>query len=213
MATIKNSGGGSEHALMSQIATGIVADKVVADVASSLSSNPQANDFEEDEEVLASWRRQRMEEMKVETERLRHETENCSHGEYMEISQDEFLPAVTRSKFVVCHFYHKDFQRCKLMDTHLRTIAPLHPETRFVTINAEKAPFFVTKLGIKVLPTLLLFQDGVCYDRVLGFDGVSTRDVFPTVLLAKKLVALGVMKVRHREEEHEESEDSDDFDD
>lgn len=211
MATIKNSGGGSEHGLMSEIATSIVADKVIADVATSLANPSYGDAVDEDEEVIASWRRQRLEEMKQETVRVRHETENCSHGEYMEISQDEFLPTVTRSKFVVCHFYHAEFQRCKLMDNHLRTIAPLHPETRFVTINADKAPFFVEKLGVRILPTLILFKDGVAINRILGFDGVSTNDVFQTYLLAKRLVVLGVMKPRHREEEgSEDEEDSDD---
>jgi thioredoxin-like negative regulator of GroEL len=96
------------------------------------------------------------------------------------------------------------------MDNHLRIIAPLHPETRFISINAERAPFFVTKLGIRVMPSLLLFKDGVCYDRIIGFDKVSVQDVFPTHLLAKRLVALGVMKARHSEEEAFEEEDSDD---
>ena len=31
------------------------------------------------------------------------------HGKYTEITEQEFLPNVTGSKNVVCHFYHKDF--------------------------------------------------------------------------------------------------------
>jgi len=33
-----------------------------------------------------------------------------------EIAEDEFLPEVTKSKYVVCHFYHREFLRCKIMD-------------------------------------------------------------------------------------------------
>ncbi len=45
------------------------------------------------------------------------------HGNYTEIKEEEFLPNVTGSKFVVVHFYHKDFERCKIVDMHLRNIA------------------------------------------------------------------------------------------
>ena len=38
-----------------------------------------------------------------------------------------------------------------------------------MTINAEKAPFFVEKLGIRVIPTMVMFKDGIAVDRILGF--------------------------------------------
>ena len=70
------------------------------------------------------------------------------HGQYTEIKEEEFLPNVTYSKFVVCHFYHKDFERCKIVDMHLRNIARVHTETKFVFLNAEMAPFFIKKLMV-----------------------------------------------------------------
>jgi hypothetical protein len=57
--------------------------------------------------------------------------------------EEEFLPNVTKSKFVVVHFYHQDFERCKIVDMHLRKLAPLHPEAKFIYLNAEKSPFFI----------------------------------------------------------------------
>lgn len=119
-----------------------------------------------------------------------------SHGEYREVTEEEFLPAVTGSKKVVCHFYHGDFERCKIMDNHLRIVAPMHPETRFITINAEKAPFFVQKLAIQTLPTLVLFQDGVAKDRIMGFEGISGDDSFETIKLARKLVKCKMIKAK-----------------
>ena len=35
------------------------------------------------------------------------------HGEYRDISQDDFLPEVTGSALVLVHFYHQDFERCR----------------------------------------------------------------------------------------------------
>lgn len=70
------------------------------------------------------------------------------HGQYQEIVESEFLPTVTKSKFSVVHFYHKDFERCKIVDMHLREISKQHVEAKFVTLNAEKTPFFVQKLQV-----------------------------------------------------------------
>lgn len=58
------------------------------------------------------------------------------------------------------------------MDHHLKMIALQHVECKFVRINAAKAPFFVTKLQVKVLPTLLVFHHGKAVDRLTGFDGL-----------------------------------------
>lgn len=63
------------------------------------------------------------------------------------------MPArVTGSALTVCHFYHRDFERCKIMDMHLRDMAAQLLPVRFVKLNAEKATFFVGKLGVKVPP-------------------------------------------------------------
>jgi len=56
---------------------------------------------------------------------------------------------------------------------HLSKICVNHGETKFVKLDAEKAPFFITKLGVKVLPTLCCFKDGVLMDSVVGFDDLG----------------------------------------
>lgn len=52
--------------------------------------------------------------------------------------EDEFLPYTTKKEFIVVHFYHNDFLRCKIMDKHLNEIAKIHPECVFVSLNAQK---------------------------------------------------------------------------
>lgn len=39
-------------------------------------------------------------------------------------------------------------RRCKVMDMRLGELAPRHLETKFLRIDAEKAPFFVQKLQV-----------------------------------------------------------------
>ena len=67
-------------------------------------------------------------------------------------------------------------------------IAQRHVESKFLKIDAEKAPFFVAKLVIRVLPTIISFNDGVAADeRVVGFEDLTDdlsegkEDEFPTV--------------------------------
>jgi hypothetical protein len=49
----------------------------------------------------------------------------------------------------VCHFYHRDFERCKLLDKHLTILARKYFDTRFIKLSA---PVRVTPL----LPTFAL---------------------------------------------------------
>ena len=116
------------------------------------------------------------------------------HGQYTEIKEDEFLPNVTGSKNVICHFYHKDFERCKIVDHHLRIIAKTHPEAKFIYLNAEFSPFFVAKLQIQVLPTIVCFADGIAVDRLVGFEDLGNKDDFPTMALIRRLIRGGTLK-------------------
>ena len=68
------------------------------------------------------------------------------HGQYREITQDEFIQEITGSMSVICHFFHRDFQKCEIMNLHLSKLAQRHIESKFVRINAEKTPFFVEKV-------------------------------------------------------------------
>lgn len=111
---------------------------------------------------------------------------------YPQITQDEFLNYVTKLKYTVVHFFHKEFQRCTIMDKHLSILCQQFPKTQFLSIQAEKAPFFVQKLNIRSLPTLVFFIDGVMKDKLLGFDGLS-GDEFLTYELAARMNQAGVI--------------------
>lgn len=116
------------------------------------------------------------------------------HGEYIEIVEDQFLKECLKSKFVLCHFYTDDFERCKIYDKHLRILANKHVETKFMKINAVKTPFFVEKLSVRVLPTLCIFCDGANVDRITGFEGLS-GDEFTTRELEERLGLTGCIKM------------------
>jgi thioredoxin-like negative regulator of GroEL len=78
----------------------------------------------------------------------------------------------------------------------------------------QDSPFFTVKLGIKVLPAVVLFKGGVSVDRLVGFQQLGGRDDFSTAALEARLKAAGIVGgVRHNAaaaaggEESEEEED------
>ena len=116
------------------------------------------------------------------------------HGEYTEIEEQQFLKEVTSSKYVVCHFYHKDFESCKTFDDRLRTLSKKFVRTKFVYIDSDKAPFFVGKLGIRILPCLVCFENGVAIDRLIGTMELGNSDEFSPALLALRLAEKGCLE-------------------
>jgi len=142
----------------------------------------------DDDPELRAIRERRLKQMKRAQEKKR-QAKLAGHGQYIEITEDDFLKEVTGSKHVICHFYHNDFEKCKVMDKHLSKLAPLFMETKFIKLNAEKAPFFVTKLSIRTLPTLIRFTDGVAdhSKRITGFEGLLGSEDFHTGALAESI--------------------------
>ena len=145
-----------------------------------------------EQRLLAAMREKRLAELKAVTGKQQSWLA-LGHGAYTELVQDDFLKAVTGSKYVVCHFSHASFATCRVVDKHLALLAARHLPTRFVHVNAEKAPFFVAKLQVKMLPTVVAFKDGIAVDRVVGFDELGATDDFPTEALEKRLAKAGVL--------------------
>ena len=141
----------------------------------------EGDDEEEDEEddELAALLAKRRGVVKKQTER-QQEWASKGHGVLREIGQDDFFKAVVREKggseLVVMHFYHNDFERCKIMDKHLSNLALQLMPIRFVKCNVEKSPFLVEKLKVSVLPCVVLFVNDIAIDRIVGFDGLEMTD-------------------------------------
>mmetsp|Transcript_45433 Transcript_45433/g.105385 ORF Transcript_45433/g.105385 Transcript_45433/m.105385 type:complete len:254 (-) Transcript_45433:62-823(-) len=158
-------------------------DKTSEEEAQELDEKADKGNADDDD--LEAIRARRMQKMKEEhAKRARYQ--ELGHGSYDEIDQDGFLKAVTASPRAIVHFYHTNFEKCKIIDMHLLKCARKFMGTRFLKINAEKAPFFVEKLKVKTLPCIVVFVDGISKGRQLGFEGLA-GDTFPTAQLAWKL--------------------------
>lgn len=150
-------------------------------------------DVADEDYALEQIRAKRIAEIKA-AQQIKTTQANLGHGSYSEIKEDEFLPSVIKSPFAVVSFFSADFPRCLIVDKHMSALARQHPETRFVRLDATKAPFFVQKLKIIMLPSILLFKDGINIDRIVGFDELGGRDDFKTIALERRLVQAQVVK-------------------
>mmetsp|Transcript_1979 Transcript_1979/g.4753 ORF Transcript_1979/g.4753 Transcript_1979/m.4753 type:complete len:251 (+) Transcript_1979:56-808(+) len=155
----------------------------------------EANDEDKDgagadeDDSLEALRARRRKEMK-EAQEKQQKNAALGHGQYDEIAEDEFLKVVTSSDLSIVHFYHRNFEKCKIMDMHLGKCAKKFFGTRFVKLNAEKAHFFVEKLAIRTLPCVVTFNDGKAVGRQVGFEGLG-GDEFATAQLAWKFKEWG----------------------
>ncbi|KAK6746304.1 hypothetical protein RB195_012424 [Necator americanus] len=148
-----------------------------------------------DEDELEIIRRRRMEEMKK-LQKAKTEMLSNGHGKYEEVADEkEFFEATKKSKNVICLFYLDGNMRCKIVDKHLKILAPKHLATRFIHVNAEKVHFLVTRLNIRVIPTIAIIKDQQTIDYIRGFDDLGGVDDFKTEVLEKRLARSGVIKV------------------
>jgi hypothetical protein len=119
---------------------------------------------------------------------LKHILNSQGHGEYTELADEkEFFEVSKKSENIVVHFYRDSTERCKIVDKHLKILAPKHIETRFCKVNAEKCPFLTQRLRIKVIPTIALICDSKTKDFIVGFTDLGNCDDFSTDMLEWRL--------------------------
>merc|ERR1719183_1249994 len=162
-------------------------------------------DLLEDED-LDELHAQRIKEMKQEAMR-RQEQMRKGHGTYAEVEEKKFLEEVTTTKHVVCHFFHEDFMRCKVVDKHLNAVCRKYLDTKFIKVNATNAPFFVTKLQIQVLPCIIMFKNGIALDRIVGFEELGGTDDFSQLALERRLADKNIIEYRRDDVDSDEEEE------
>eukprot|EP01100_Stratorugosa_tubuloviscum_P003398 TRINITY_DN181_c1_g4_i1.p1 TRINITY_DN181_c1_g4~~TRINITY_DN181_c1_g4_i1.p1 ORF type:complete len:193 (+),score=82.12 TRINITY_DN181_c1_g4_i1:65-643(+) len=161
-------------------------------------------DFEdENDSFWDSYKESRMAEIKKRINII----ESHGNGGYIEIfSEKEFVDISSNSQKLVCHFYHKQFTRCLVIDKHLSILADKYNATKFVKIDALQAPFFTDRLKIRVLPCVLSFVGGIVVDRLVGFEELGNRDDFKTQVVERRLLRAGVI-TKVKKNENSDSED------
>ncbi|XP_059056027.1 thioredoxin domain-containing protein 9 [Achroia grisella] len=143
---------------------------------------------------LEAIRQQRINEMKQRAKKKQEWLAN-GHGEYAELDgEKEFFTTCNKSDNVVCHFYRGSAERCKIVDMHLKILSAKHVETRFVKLDAERAPFLTARLKIRVIPTIALVTGNKTKDFIVGFTDLGNRDDFSTDMLEWRLAKSQVIE-------------------
>ncbi|KAI0677548.1 GTPase inhibitor [Trametes maxima] len=174
---------------------------------SSSSSRRTADDDEDifaeleaeiENDSSASFREHGMEQLKREMAQLQ-QAKSDGHGQYREVTDEKEVirlsakPLRNKSRCVI-HFFHHKFKRCEIMDKHLARIAPKYFNTLFIRVFVENVPWLVERLGVKVLPCVITFANGVSKDRFVGFEELGNTDQFDTATLEWKLLNSGVVQ-------------------
>jgi thiol-disulfide isomerase/thioredoxin len=165
----------------------------------------------EDEDALEQLRARRLVQLKN-TQKQRQQWKEQGHGVYSSLLEGQgdvakaFFEATKQSQRVVIHFYRPTTASCDIFHLHLQALARQHLETRFIKINVEGcekgtngASFLVEKLGIVILPTLVLIRDRKAVHHLHGFDELGGTDSFATNTLAYVLGKHGVVTPRDDE--------------
>eukprot|EP01104_Vermistella_antarctica_P021065 TRINITY_DN92_c0_g6_i1.p1 TRINITY_DN92_c0_g6~~TRINITY_DN92_c0_g6_i1.p1 ORF type:complete len:245 (-),score=74.40 TRINITY_DN92_c0_g6_i1:133-825(-) len=117
------------------------------------------------------------------------------HGSYADIPDEkEFFAQAKRSKHIICHMYCPTTKRCEIVDRHLETLSKQHVEARFMRLNAEKSPFLVDRLGVWMMPTIILMTDNKTVDKIEGFDSLGGTENFSTKAMEWRLAQAKVIQ-------------------
>lgn len=209
---MKLPGTGSKNLnMMSKIATDIVVNKAMKDKMQQEQDKQKRarqqhrvqhadrfsdDDFmsegslDSDEEEIMRRMKDKMNTEAMEKKRLREkkDKQTTQTGQYKEISEKEFFELIkNKREKIIANFHHEDFNRCKILNSHMPKLAYEHPEALFIKIDVKKSPFLVSHLKLKVLPTIIFFEHGVARDRITGFEELGNTDDFKTEVLARRL--------------------------
>ena len=175
-----------------------------------------SDDYDDDNDAIfaaleneddTSYRTQRLQQLNAELASKKTNRDDSRAGApfvspgktYPTLDNDQaVLDFTTQTTRCIIHFAHTDFARCGVMDTRLEELARRHYEVRFARVDVRNTPFLVEKLGIRVLPCVVGFKDGVGVERVVGFEGLGSGGAdglegFSIRMLEKRFWVKGVL--------------------
>lgn len=189
--------------------------------ADALFAALEAEDDLDDPSINPSYRAARLQQLSRDIAQSQQNAPNIQNGgsNFRTLKSDpEVLTFTTEYQRAILHFYHPDFARCAVMDQHLEALANAHggEETVFGRVNVQNAEFVVQKLGVRVLPCVIGFADGVAKERITGFEGLAfggdEKGGYVTSGIEAAFVKAGVLKRRKLQTEDGGSGDDEEGD-
>mmetsp|Transcript_28207 Transcript_28207/g.46397 ORF Transcript_28207/g.46397 Transcript_28207/m.46397 type:complete len:275 (-) Transcript_28207:129-953(-) len=148
---------------------------------------------DDDDKELAKLQERRKQQLKREWKQKQQEMAQGA-GRYEEMDERDMLKLASKGGNIIAHFYASGIDLGKIVDEHMKKLAPRHTEARFVMLDARKSPFLVNKWKIRTLPTISVIVKGYLVDKVIGFDDFGGKEDFPTLAMERRLAKSGVIK-------------------
>eukprot|EP00760_Papus_ankaliazontas_P035743 PhM_4_TR7999/c0_g1_i1/m.63789 len=144
---------------------------------------------------LAAIRKKRMAQLQT-MQKRKEDWLRKGHGVYHDIDDPaKFFEAARDHERVVCHFYRRATERCKIVDKHIEILAPKHWETYFIKVDAERVSCLAERFNVLMLPSVMLIEKGNTFHTIIGFDEMGGRDDFRTERLEELLGRYGMLNL------------------
>lgn len=178
----------------------------------------------QDDDAIATLRARRLQEMK-QAAADRRKWRAADHGSYTELAPSQqhggdiakaFFESTKQSERLIVHFYRPSTTICDIFHKHLAKLAANHLEARFVKLNVENcdsqdgagASYLVEKLGIVIMPTIVIVKDRKVVHHIRGFDELGATEDFSTGTLARVLAKHGGI---HSDEQYEDDDEEEEM--
>jgi thiol-disulfide isomerase/thioredoxin len=211
-------GFGNANQLVGQATASALLQSTKLQEAALDSELDQYDSLLQDDDALDLLREKRLRAMQQQ-QKQRNAWKDLGHGTYEELEGSDtakaFFDATKKSDRLVVHFYRPSTMYCDIYHKHLNEIAKEHFETKFMKLNVESSnegneglTYLVDKLGITVMPTVVLIQKRKVLHHLRGFDDMGGYEDFPTVLLKHVLSQFDMLTMNDIEmDQMEEAEE------
>ena len=103
-------------------------------------------------------------------------------SELLHVTDANYQAEVLNAKgVVVVDFWAPWCGPCRMLAPHLETVAKTHEgQLRIVKYNVDESSDVAAQLGIRSIPTLIVYKDGEVVDQHLGAMSLSQLDAYLT---------------------------------
>ncbi|KAE8149948.1 thioredoxin-like protein [Aspergillus avenaceus] len=101
--------------------------------------------------------------------RLSDPAATMPHGKVVQVDNPVIFKALTSSGPAVVDFFATWCGPCKAVAPVVGKLSETYPDVRFIQIDVDKNPQISQELGVRAMPTFVLFKDGKPLEqRVVG---------------------------------------------
>jgi thioredoxin 1 len=109
----------------------------------------------------------------------------------LSLTVDDFAEAVLARGIVVVDFWEPTRAACQAFTPVLEAAAERHPDVVFARVDAEVDPDLPAAIGVRSIPTLMVYRDGVL---VFAEPGVLAEDSLDVLIATIHALDMGAVR-------------------